>query len=58
MKLTIKIKKPDLAFLQRGKNFENIFNGILIKTSKQVGLEIKKAMRSTMENGGWDANNP
>ena len=56
MKLTIKIKKPDLAFLQRGKNFENIFNGILIKTSKQVGLEIVKLMRKTMETGGYAPN--
>lgn len=58
MKLTIKIKKPDLKFLQRGKNFENIFNAVLIRTSKQLGKEIVKAMRNIMESGEWEPNEP
>jgi hypothetical protein len=58
MKLKIKINRDSLKFLQRGKNFENIFNGVLIKSSKQLGVEIKKIMQETMKSGGWEANEP
>ena len=58
MKLSIKIRKEDLSFLQRGRNFENTFNGVLIKTSKAIGKEIVNELKSTMDNNGYDPNTP
>lgn len=58
MKLKLKINKADLKFLDRGRNFENIFNGVLIRSSKQLGAEIVKIMRDVMKDGGWGSNEP
>jgi len=58
MKLKIKIRKEDLSFLQRGKNFENTFNGVLIKASKGLGKKIVSEMKATMDSNGYEPNTP
>ena len=58
MKLKIKVKKSSIKFLDKARNFENVFNGVLIRASKEAGAKIVKTMKEVMVAGPWEPNDP